>query len=161
MSASTVTEVRKGFYLDSVALMRLSREIAAMDGVIEAALMMGSPSNLSIMREAGLLSGDVGARSNDLVVAVRGDSESAAKSALRAAIDSLERPRAIGGEHQAWHPRTLAAAFRELPDANLALISVPGDFAAAEARKALRRFFPGCRRTGRPWRREHKRTCSG
>ena len=26
-----------------------------------------------------------------------------------------------------------------MPDANLALISVPGDFAAAEARKALRR----------------------
>jgi len=101
--------------------------------------MMGSPSNLSIMCEAGLLSGDLGARSNDLVVAVRGNSEAAAKSALQAAIDGLERPRATGGEGQAWRPRTLAAALRELPDANLALISVPGDFAGAEARKALRR----------------------
>ena len=35
--------------------------------------------------------------------------------------------------------RPLAAAFEALPGASLALISVPGAFAAAEARKALRR----------------------
>ena len=47
--------VRKSFYLDSVALMRLSRRIAGMPGVIEAALMMGTPANRQIMQEAGLL----------------------------------------------------------------------------------------------------------
>ncbi len=45
MSATIVNEVRSGFYLDSVALMRLSREIAGLPGVVEAALMMGTPAN--------------------------------------------------------------------------------------------------------------------
>ena len=34
MSASIVNQVRKGFYLDSVALMRLSRTIAGMEGAL-------------------------------------------------------------------------------------------------------------------------------
>jgi hypothetical protein len=58
VSTFVLNEVRKGFYLDSVALMRLSREIAAAPGIIEAALMMGTPSNTAIMRDAGLLDGD-------------------------------------------------------------------------------------------------------
>lgn len=139
MSEYVLTEFRKGFYLDSVVLMRLSREIAAMDGIVEAALMMGSPSNIAIMRDAGLLKGDAGARSNDLVLALRARSEVAAKKALSAALRTLERPKGSSAEGRAWRPRTLAAAVREVPDANLALISVPGEFAAAEARKALRR----------------------
>lgn len=139
MSEYVLTEFRKGFYLDSVVLMRLSREIAAMDGIVEAALMMGSPSNIAIMRDAGLLKGDAGARSNDLVLALRARSEAAAKKALSAALRTLERPKGSSAEGRAWRPRTLAAAVREVPDANLALISVPGEFAAAEARKALRR----------------------
>src|SRR5262249_1210680 len=36
-------------------------------------------------------------------------------------------------------PRTLDAALRQAPAANLALISVPGEWAAAEARNAVRR----------------------
>ena len=53
-------EVRKGFYLDSVALMRSARAIAALPGVEEAGLMIGTPANKEILREAGVL-GDVGA----------------------------------------------------------------------------------------------------
>ena len=55
MSAITINEIRKGFYLDSVALMRMSRNIADMEGIEEAAMMMGSPSNRQIMEDAGLL----------------------------------------------------------------------------------------------------------
>ena len=35
-------------------------------------------------------------------------------------------------------PRSLQMALAQAPDANLALISVPGEYAAAEAMKALR-----------------------
>lgn len=35
MNVVVLNEVRKGFYLDSVALMRLSREVAGSPGVIE------------------------------------------------------------------------------------------------------------------------------
>ena len=50
-----VNEVRRGLYLDSVALMRMSREIAALGGVREAGLMMGTPANKAYFQE---LSGD-------------------------------------------------------------------------------------------------------
>ena len=36
-----------------------------------------------------------------------------------------------------WRPKSIRAAVRAEPSANFALISVPGEFAAAEARKAL------------------------
>lgn len=139
MSEFVLTEVRKGYYLDSVALMRLSREINAMDGVIDAALMMGSPSNIVIMQHAGLISDSHGARSNDLVLVLKATSEALARAALTAAVAALDRPKQVSSGADDWRPRSIASAVRAHPKANLCLISVPGDFAAAESRKALRR----------------------
>lgn len=142
MSAVLLNEVRKGFYLDSVALMRMSREIAGMPGVIEAALMMGSPSNKTIMRDADLLrEGESAIQGNDLVVAVRAEGEAEAKAAMEAALAALDKPkeRSAEGGVSSYRPRSIAAAVNASPGANLALVSVPGAFAAAEARKALRR----------------------
>lgn len=139
MSTFVLNEIRKGFYLDSVALMRLSREIAAAPGILEAALMMGTPSNTAIMRNAGLLEGDIGAQGNDLILAVKAESEQAARAALADAIKALDKPKTQSGEGTVWRPRSIGAAVKVTPDVNLALISVPGEFAAAEARKALNR----------------------
>ena len=140
MSSFVLTEVRKGFYLDSVALMRLSRSIAERPGVAEAGLMMGTPANRQILANAGLLTEAAPAtQGNDLIVSVRADSEAVARDALAAALAELDKPRASAAGAQAWNPRWLRGALKAMPDANLALISVPGDFAAAEARKALRR----------------------
>jgi len=142
MSATILNEVRSGFYLDSVALMRLSREIAGLPGVIEAALMMGTPANKRIMADAGLLdeSGKA-AEAGDLVLGIRAESPSAAAAARDRAVSLLDAPRRRGESSgaAAWRPRTLRAAVESAPESNLALISVPGEFAAAEARKALRR----------------------
>ncbi|MEK9723923.1 MAG: transcriptional regulator, partial [Rhodospirillaceae bacterium] len=134
-----VNQVRKGFYLDSVALMRMSRSLVAGDGVEEAAMMMGSPSNRQIMDDAGLLA-EAGraAGGGDLIIGIRADSQAAADAALAEAANILDAPTAAG-EGTAWKPRTLRAAVKAQPQSNLALISVPGDFAVAEARKAIRR----------------------
>jgi FdrA protein len=139
MSAHVLNEIRKGFYLDSVALMRLSREIASAAGVIEAALMMGTPSNQAIMRNAGLLGAGVAAQGNDLIIAIKAESEEAARAALGEALKALDKPRSRASGETEWRPRSIAAAVKVVPAANLALISVPGEFAAAEARKALNR----------------------
>lgn len=139
MSAFVLNEIRKGFYLDSVALMRLSREIASAPGILEAALMMGTPSNVAIMRNAGLLDGDVAALGNDLILAVKAESEQAARAALGDALKALDKPKTQSAGEATWRPRSIGAAVKSTPDANLALISVPGEFAAAEARKALNR----------------------
>ena len=135
--STIVNEVRKGFYLDSVALMRLSAEISAMGGIEEAVLMIGTPSNLQIMQDAGVLNstGET-ASPNDLVIALRADGKSSANRALAHANKSLEGGalKSVSNEARA---RTLRGSLTTTPDANLALISTPGSYAAREARSAL------------------------
>ena len=133
MPSLVLNRVERGRYLDSVALMRLSRRLAALPGVEGAALMIGSPSNKVLLRDAGLLAAEgEDAGVNDLVIAVRASDESAGRRAVDSALNLEPEKSEIFP-----HARTLAGALEALPRANLALISVPGDFAAAEARKAL------------------------
>jgi FdrA protein len=128
--------VERGRYLDSVALMRISRRVGALAGVEAAALMIGTPSNKALLREAGLLSPDgERAEPNDLIIAVRA-------SDARAAMDSAVSLLAEKPAQPSAGLRTTSSLRRALelePQANLALISVPGAFAAQEARNALER----------------------
>ncbi len=137
---TVLNEVRRGCYLDSVALMRFSKTIAAAAGVEEAALMMGTPSNRQVLADAGLLAaaGET-AGGGDLIIGIRAVSADAAAAALADAVELIDRPARGAGAGEAWRPRSIRAALETMPDATLALISVPGDFAVAEARKALGR----------------------
>ena len=137
--ALVFNRVERGRYFDSVALMRVSRELEALPGVEAAALMIGTPSNKALMREAGLL-GPEGeqAGANDLVVALRARDEAAAAVATHSAEDLLSRREAAGGQ-MLPHARSLAGALEQLRGANLAIVSVPGAFASLEARKCLER----------------------
>jgi FdrA protein len=135
-----VNAVKPSLYMDSVALMRCSKDVAAMDGIEEAALMMGTSANRQIMAEAGLLAADgEAAAAGDLVIGIRAIDSAHAGQALEAAEAFLAKPATQANEGEGWQPKTLRAGLKALPDANLALISVPGDYAAAEARKALNR----------------------
>ena len=132
--------VRASFYQDSVTLMRLSRDMEAVPGVTAAAAMMGTPHNRELLQQAGLLAPEgAAAGPADLVIAVIADSPAAADAARVAAEHALLARRAIAvGNTTAAPPRTLTSALKILPDANLALISVPGAYAGAEALQALR-----------------------
>ncbi|MFE6890496.1 acyl-CoA synthetase FdrA [Streptomyces sp. NPDC057694] len=131
--------VHNDLYADSVALMRVAARLAGSPGVDAVSLVMGTPANREVLAEAELL-GEEGrsAAPNDLIVAVRGTPD-AVERALAEAVTML---RDSGGPPDdapgsaAPPPRSLAAA---PADADLALISTPGAYAAAEARKALRR----------------------
>src|SRR6185437_280457 len=135
-----LNRVRRGFYMDSAALMRLAQAIGELPGVVQAALMIGSPSNKRLMEDAGLLAelGEL-AGANDLVIAVCAEDEAAGDAALAEAEALLDRPHASQAAPGEYRPRGLAAALAMLEGANLALVSVPGEFAAEEALKALRR----------------------
>ena len=127
-------------YRDSVSLMELSASLGKLPGVEQASAVMATPGNLDFLRAAGLLDGQVAARPNDLLVAVRGKSNAALEAALAAALSALDKqpaPLPAGGVAQ-MPLRSLQMALAQHAGANLALISVPGDYAAAEATKALR-----------------------
>src|SRR5262249_45464801 len=133
-----VTLVKRGAYHDSVALLMLARALRARAGVREAAVVMGTPANHDLLAQATLLTPDARtASANDLVVVVDADTSAMGEEAV-AAVEPLlapQAPRDDGGRQ--GRPRTLRAAASRMPEANLALISVPGAFAAAEARVAL------------------------
>ncbi|MBM3488821.1 MAG: oxidoreductase, partial [Alphaproteobacteria bacterium] len=140
MIGVVLNRVRRGLYLDSVALMRLSEAVAALPGIAGAALMVGTPANLALMDDAGLLAAEGrAAGANDLVVALRAKDAASGAAALAAAEQLLDQPRGPRGDGAGFRPRTLDAALALAPEANLALISVPGAFAAAAARVALAR----------------------
>ncbi len=138
--SAVANRIRKGFYLDSVALMRLSQTLSALPGVASAALMIGTPSNVRIMDDAGLLD-EAGRKvgANDLIIAVKAADAKSATAALDEADALLARPNVAQRSTGERRPRSLDAAIAGLGGASLALISVPGAFAAAEARKALAR----------------------
>jgi FdrA protein len=131
--------VFRNLYRDSVSLMQLSARIGALSGVRQASAVMATAGNLDLLREAGLIAAALPPSPNDLLVALEGEDEAALVEALAAAEAELTRPppaRADGPRR--LPPKSLEMALAESPAANLALISTPGDYAAAEAMKALR-----------------------
>lgn len=132
------TLVERGAYHDSVALLRLARALRARPGVREAAVVMGTPANRDLLADAGLLTEEARtATPDDLIVVIDAETADVAAAAAAAAEPLLARGGRDTARGARSEPRTLAAAVRRAPDANLVLISVPGAFAAAEARAAL------------------------
>jgi FdrA protein len=150
MTSQPVTEenmvtqllVRRNFYCDSVALMTLSRSLTALPGVEDAAAVMSTEMNQTLLTQAGLLPGDdpdaeIGGP-DDLLVVVRAASAEAATAALQAAESGLQARRGKEAGPQAEQRLvSLEQAVQRQPGLNLALISVPGAYAAIEARQAL------------------------
>ncbi|MDH3603497.1 MAG: acyl-CoA synthetase FdrA [Candidatus Tectomicrobia bacterium] len=138
MSVHTQCLVLPSLYRDSVVLMQLSGTLNALPHVQQAAVMMGTPHNQEWLRAAGLLTSEgETAGANDLLICVQAEHEETVASALQQARQLClqhQAPRDDAGETA---PRTLSTALRRMPDANLACISVPGQYAGREARRAL------------------------
>jgi FdrA protein len=132
--------VRQGIYHDSLTLMRLTRDLELVTGVRRVAVIMATPYNRALLRDAGLLTPDGDrASANDLLIAVEADEIGAVHVGVQAAEAALSPSRSSALSAQPIHrPRTLQAGLQMLDGANLALISVPGLYAGVEAMKALR-----------------------
>ena len=129
--------VKPSAYFDSVTLMLVQREVRQLPDVEEAGAVMGTDANKELLRDAGLLTSEAqAARPDDLILAVRAGSGEVAFAALRTAETLLVQRRETAATGT-YRPKTVASAVRMLPGANLALISVPGRFAAGVARDAL------------------------
>ncbi|MFZ2095553.1 MAG: acyl-CoA synthetase FdrA [Anaerolineales bacterium] len=133
------TLIKPGAYHDSVSLMLVARELSKLEGVRDAALVMATAANKSILAEAGLLTGEAKlATPNDLCISVSAESDALAEAALQKAESLLKTKggTAGGGEFQ---PKTIRGALASYPDANVAVISVAGRYATDEAWDALQR----------------------
>ena len=135
--AVTRSEIRSGAYYDSVVLMQLQRSLAALPGVLDAGVVMGTDANKAILAQSDLLAPQAqAALADDLVIVICAEDCAAAQSALDQ-VDELLAQRRKGVE-QEYRPKSLESAAQMMPDAQWVLVSVPGRYAAGVARQALR-----------------------
>ena len=123
-----------------MVLMQVAAEMRGLPGVRETAALMGTPANQELLAAAGLATPETRrATASDLLLAVDADTAAAAEAALAAGARLLDERREAREATGRVLARTLEGALRQMPDANLAMISVPGAYAKLEAMTALRR----------------------
>lgn len=133
--------LRRDTYVDSVRLMGAGRAMESSSGVERAFALMATPVNVAILGGQGFDEPALSsARANDLVLAVQAVTAADADAAIEQGELALaDEPAAAlsGGPWEPRRPASLGEATRLMPDANVALVSVPGEFAALEAYTAL------------------------
>lgn len=131
---AVVSRVKRDLFKSSVQLMYITKQLSSLRGVQFCSVMMGTENNKTMLREVELLTAEVEqASANDLFVVVQAETTKVAEEALSfvdAALSSVE-PVTMRSSPD------ISTAIGALPDANLALISVPGHLAAAQARQSL------------------------
>lgn len=127
--------IRKNQYYDSVFLMGISKRISDVQGVQQNAVLMGSETNKGLLASIGIHDAQIdAAQPNDLIVAAIADTPQVVDHVLNQLDEYL-----LGGVQAATtsNPHSFEEGLAQKPNANLAVISVPGEYAAREARKAL------------------------
>lgn len=142
----TLGRVKRGMYFDSITLMQVARALNELEGVEAAAALMATPANLQLLADAGLVpfagvEGEPGG--SDVLIVARASDEVHAQAALDLAEIRLLRtvaapPSTSGNANELRRARSLEEAALVHPQASIAVISVPGMYAALEAQQALR-----------------------
>lgn len=133
------TVVKKGSYHDSVVLMLLTNHISTIEGVNKVSIMMATPANKDIFKQSGLDTEELMASTaNDMVIVADIDDDSMMDTILKETDAFFQKQNsASAGKKGKESVKSWDKALREMPDANLAVISIPGAYAALEADRAL------------------------
>lgn len=125
-------------YRDSVQLMRAASAASRLEGIEIASVLMGTPKNKPLLSEVNLLTSEAQtAGANDIIISVRAKTEGFGDEAIKFILEYLNQ-QAISPEDHTRIFRSIRGAIEGLPTANLAVISIPGEYAARETRLALK-----------------------
>lgn len=133
------TIVKKGSYHDSVVLMLLTNQISSIEGVKKVSIMMATPANKDIYRQSGLSTSELEeASANDMVVVADVDDDGLLDVIMEEVEAFFKKQSTSESDKKgAEAVRSWDKALGKLADANLAVISIPGAYAALEADRAL------------------------
>lgn len=124
--------VEKKRYVDSVSLMGIPDRVKALEGITNVEAMMATAANQAVLKMLEyVLPQDVTA--NDLVIAVTAQTEQQCDAAIEFVKNIIDRKDV--GEYIHYSSLEEIDAAQEKYD--LCQISLPGEYAAAEAKKAL------------------------
>ena len=128
-------------YRDSIFLMKISSAAGALEGIALASAMMATDRNKDLFRHSGLMTPEIeAARQDDLAVSVMGApdaTESMLDAAMQEVAAMLAGSAKAKGKGASYQAAGLDGALAQDPALNMALISVPGEYAAYESAKAL------------------------
>ncbi|HUK51176.1 MAG TPA: hypothetical protein VLV18_09070 [Terriglobales bacterium] len=112
----------------------MSEQAKTIEGVNDAAVVMGTSTNKEILTKLGLLTGEgEGATESDMILAVKAESDVVIEKSLSRIQEMVLKPPSTKGQKY----YSLDAALQALPDANLAIVSIPGEFARDLVLKVL------------------------
>ena len=132
--------VKKGEYFDSVSLMIVGKDVAQMNNVIDATVVMATQENKSILKTAGLYLDEFEKYDDtDLLIVIKTDNEDKFDEIFENVDNLLSEIRNKKDDQGTFNPRSLESAIQIQPDSNLALISIAGRYAGREAMKALKK----------------------
>jgi FdrA protein len=124
-------------YRDSVQLMRAASSANKLEGVEIASVLMGTPKNKPLLKEMNILTPEAeNAGSNDIIITIRASTDPYADRAIDYIIELLSQEPTTRHDETLFF-RSIRGALSSMPDANLTVISTPGEYAAREARLAL------------------------
>lgn len=133
------TVILKNNYQDSINLMLLTNKINEFSTVTMSQIMMGTDANKDILRNTDLLTPEAEAASaNDLMIVVDSEEANIMDEVLPAVDEFLSDLSSKGGTESKAASTSWAEALEALPDANVALFSIPGEYGAPEMEKALK-----------------------
>ena len=134
--------IKKGSFQDSVSLMLISRKLSESPNVSEISVMMGTPANKSLLDATGFWHSSFDdATPNDICVAIKTEStDTAIVDEIAQALDESLKALAQGQQQtgkKLQRVRSWRMAKNKLPNANVVLVSIAGEFAAELADQAL------------------------
>lgn len=124
--------VKKNRYVDSVSLMGVSERVTAMQGIENAEAQMATCANQDVLKQLGYELPEI-VSPNDLVIAITADDEGSYNAALKLAEDIIDRKNVDNDKHYS----DISEIDPQEDRYDLCQISLPGEYAAAEAKKAL------------------------
>jgi FdrA protein len=130
--------LRSGVYADSVRLMQVSRDVGAREGVTAVLVAMATPLNLELAAGMGLAPAE-DASPDRLLIAVEAVDDAALAAAVAAVDAALAARERAAGPARTVPLRTVGAGLDALDGDGpaLAVVSVPGQYAVAEAADAV------------------------
>jgi succinyl-CoA synthetase alpha subunit len=133
------TIISKNRYFDSVFLMQIARRMASQPGIQDASALLATEANRAVLLGMGYgqEAEFAGAGPNDLVIALTGEPAAVAAIAADPETWLARRPAASAPGDPVREPRSIAEAVAARPECSVAVISVPGEHAAREARAAV------------------------
>ncbi len=132
--------IKANAYYDSVTLMLFSSRLNNIEGIQQAAVMMGTDHNKELMKNSGILNEEsaLSASSNDLIIGIRADEQAVIDLAIQTLNEQFENKSKVNSSSNKTILRTLDAALKQTPDLNFAIISIPGRYAKNEVMKCLK-----------------------